>query len=290
VKKLDDNRYPHSAELFRFCKEALSTKHNNEVKVIDSHVGALLDFDPADCSHWKRGKKNIKSSDSLRALSAALQVDMSLLNDLVSGRSTVESALIEYRGLGQFDISAGKLEEMRTAYLRTSQKFQNLEPSVSKSHDVSFSLEKETTIGLVKEIIERAEVFSCPVMIPEILSSLNESENGRIQISEVFPSDVESSPQTRFLQAKEIGKQLLFRNLGSQALGGSTSSESGANDLPEALVDARCNVFALNLLVPEALFQRALKQVDLSKDFVAALSDIFWVSRSVIQARLQDII
>ena len=59
MKKSAENRYPHSAELFRFCKEALNIKHNFEVKVIDQHVGAILGYDPADCSHWKKGKKNM---------------------------------------------------------------------------------------------------------------------------------------------------------------------------------------------------------------------------------------
>jgi len=57
MKKADENRYPHSADLFRFCKEALNIKHNFEVKVIDQHVGAMLGYDPADCSHWKKAKR-----------------------------------------------------------------------------------------------------------------------------------------------------------------------------------------------------------------------------------------
>jgi hypothetical protein len=284
MKKLEDNRYPHSAELFKFCKEALTLRHNNEVKVIDGHVGALLEFDPADCSHWKRGKKNIKSSDSLRTLSETLQVDMALLNDLVSGRTNVENALEEYRGLGEFDLSAAKLDELRSDFLRTSQNYSTLDQSSPKAQDVMFSLEKEATMALAKEVLDSADVQTCPVMIPEVMATLNESENGRISLTSTDNTSSGNTPgvtpQLRFKQAKEIGKQLLFRNLGSEH----------ENAFPEAIVEARCNLFALNLLVPQELFQRALKQVDLSKDFVAALSDIFWVSRAVIQARLQDTI
>jgi hypothetical protein len=288
VKKLEDNRYPHSAELFRFCKEALALKHNNEVKVIDGHVGALLDFDPADCSHWKRGKKNIKSSDSLQTLSNALQVDMSLLSDLVSGRTNVESALLEYKGLGEFDLSNAKLEELRTEYKKSAQGFQNIETSLSKQAEVGVQFDKLGTVAIVNEILERADVKSCPVLIPEILACLNESENFTAQQKESLKIErspqntensdslsseaLEMSPQVRFLSAKNIGKQMLFRNA----------------EAPAEVMEAQCNVFALNLLVPTELFQRALKQVDLSKDFVATLSEIFWVSRSVIQARLQD--
>ena len=59
MKKVEANRYPHSATLFRFCKEALEIRYDGNVKVIDQDVGAILGYDPADCSHWKKGKKNI---------------------------------------------------------------------------------------------------------------------------------------------------------------------------------------------------------------------------------------
>ena len=75
MKRTDENRYPQSAELFKFCKEALNIKHNFEVKVIDQHVGAILGFDPADCSHWKKGKKNIKSLDTVKAIAQHLDAD-----------------------------------------------------------------------------------------------------------------------------------------------------------------------------------------------------------------------
>ena len=30
-------------------------------KLHDQEIGAILDFNPSDCSHWKKGEKNIKS-------------------------------------------------------------------------------------------------------------------------------------------------------------------------------------------------------------------------------------
>ena len=51
-------KYPHSANLFQFCRKVLDHKFGG-IRVIDQDVGQILGFDPADCSHWKKGKKNI---------------------------------------------------------------------------------------------------------------------------------------------------------------------------------------------------------------------------------------
>ena len=61
MKKIMENRYEHSATLFKFCKEALKIRYSGNVKVIDQDVGAFMGYDPADCSHWKKGKKNIRT-------------------------------------------------------------------------------------------------------------------------------------------------------------------------------------------------------------------------------------
>jgi len=75
MKKVEANRYPHSATLFKFCKEALEIRYDGNVKVIDQDVGAILGYDPADCSHWKKGKKNIRSLSTLRSIADHLNVD-----------------------------------------------------------------------------------------------------------------------------------------------------------------------------------------------------------------------
>ncbi|MBP6217640.1 MAG: hypothetical protein KA436_03520, partial [Oligoflexales bacterium] len=56
--------YPHSVHLFRFCKRILDDKYEG-LRVIDQDIGQILGFDPADCSHWKKGKKNIKSIEAI---------------------------------------------------------------------------------------------------------------------------------------------------------------------------------------------------------------------------------
>ena len=59
MKKISENKYPKSAKLFTFCRKALSLKYQGNVKIIDQDIGAILNFDPADCSHWKRNNQTI---------------------------------------------------------------------------------------------------------------------------------------------------------------------------------------------------------------------------------------
>ena len=54
MKKDVPVKYPHSASLFQFCRQVLDHKFG-DVRVIDQDVGQILGFDPADCSHWKKG-------------------------------------------------------------------------------------------------------------------------------------------------------------------------------------------------------------------------------------------
>ena len=78
-------KYPNSANLFHFCKSVLDIKFGS-VRVIDQDVGQILDFDPADCSHWKRVRRNIKSYAAAKSIAGHLRVDEALIFNILSGR------------------------------------------------------------------------------------------------------------------------------------------------------------------------------------------------------------
>ena len=87
-------KFPHSLQLFRFCQKILGEAKTG--KVHDQEIGAILDYNPSDCSHWKRGEKNIKSVFSLNAIANHLNVDVGLIFDLASGATVVEEAYYEH--------------------------------------------------------------------------------------------------------------------------------------------------------------------------------------------------
>merc|ERR1712072_83889 len=104
MKKVEANRYPNSATLFRFCKEALEIRYKGNVKVIDQDVGAILGYDPADCSHWKKGKKNIRSLTTLKSIANHLNIDERLLIDIAGGKIQLQEAVFEFKGYGNFNM------------------------------------------------------------------------------------------------------------------------------------------------------------------------------------------
>ena len=95
MKKISENKYPKSAKLFTFCRKALSLKYQGNVKIIDQDIGAILNFDPADCSHWKKGKKNINSLKPINTIANFLQIDSRLLFDLALGKKVLEESYFE---------------------------------------------------------------------------------------------------------------------------------------------------------------------------------------------------
>jgi len=289
MKRIDENRYPQSAELFKFCKEALNIKHRFEVKVIDQHVGAILGFDPADCSHWKKGKKNIKSLETVKAIAQHLDLPERDIWDVLTGRADVEEALYEYKGYGQYGLNSKQIDDLKREYFRNTSRIQST--LGIQSFEELIDLKLPETVACAEELLLRARVKSLPVMIPEILEVLNPSltvaEGPSQQAAPVVVESVNGStvithragvmkPFLRFLIAREIGRHLLI----------------GPQVLPEMqpIIDVRLNVFASALLMPATLVQSALRHADPTCEFIEQLSVLFWVPRSVVSSRLKEFI
>lgn len=289
MKKTDENRYPQSAELFKFCKEALNIKHAFEVKVIDQHVGAILGFDPADCSHWKKGKKNIKSLDTVKAIAQHLDLAERDVLDIIAGRADVEESLQEYKGYGQASLNSKQIDDLKREYFKNTSRFQSA--LGVQSFEELIDLKRSATIAYAEELLLRARVATPPVMIPEVLEILDDglrmiegSENQTTPVMVETAHGVTTltyrggvmKPYLRFLIAREIGRHLLIGN----------------QSLPELqqLVDARLNIFASALLMPSPLIQAALRHADPTCDLVEQLSVLFWVPRSIVSCRLRDFI
>lgn len=289
MKRTDENRYPQSAELFKFCKEALNIKHAFEVKVIDQHVGAILGFDPADCSHWKKGKKNIKSLETVKAISQHLDADEREILDLITGRTDVEDALQEYKGYGQSALNQRQLDELKRDYFKNTARFQTT--FGINSFEELVDLKRLVTEARAEEILLKGRVNALPVMIPEVLEvldgavvvqSTDNPQSAAVRVDYANGQTIitcrqgSMKPFLRYLIAREIGRAVL--------MGGPTPPELAP------VVDVRLNIFAGALLMPSALLQAALRHSDSSCDLVEQLSTLFWLPRSVVSTRLRDFI
>ena len=57
MKRSSSVKFPNSVQLFKFCLKVMVYKRVSKVR--DQEVGAILNFNPSDCSHWKRGEKTL---------------------------------------------------------------------------------------------------------------------------------------------------------------------------------------------------------------------------------------
>lgn len=167
MKKMAENRYPHSATLFKFCKEALQMRYNGSVKVIDQDVGAILGYDPADCSHWKKGKKNIRSFSTLRTIADHLNIDDNLLTEISSGKIGLEEALFEYRGYGNFSLAGKSLDNVRKEYYTNPQKWQQPEGTRPSFEEV-FRIDRPAIEAIADKIVVMGNFKEAPIYVPEL--------------------------------------------------------------------------------------------------------------------------
>jgi hypothetical protein len=252
----DNNRFPNSAELFMLCKEILCIKHARGEKVTDQDVGALLDFDPADCTHWKYGRKNIKSIQSLIQIASKLEIDYRSLVDVVQGRTNAMDTVSDYKSYGMFECDP----------------------------DVRMRLLSEADA-----LIQKANIYSLPIYIPELLEVMpgmmvrpqeaqddlveETNENGTMVFS--WPKKVKLCGSLRFALIQRVASTYLAQH--AERLGLSH----------EPLPEER-NLFALFLLMPSHLVQLASCQRDPAKDITDQFSHFFWLTRALVNVRLKD--
>lgn len=289
MKKTEENRYPNSAELFKFCKEALNIKHNFEVKVIDQHVGSILSYDPADCSHWKKGKKNIKALQSINMIANQLEVDSNFVTDIVSGKIDLEESVQEYKGFGTANLSTKVYEELKREYFRNPARYNDPSTSETRTFEQVVDVQRALSLAVTQSLLNKCQVKTPPVMLPELLEAL---PNVRFEAAALSDHKLvetltdesgttiiryragDMKPHVRYQLAREIGRVALKEKL----------FEIDGNDI----VDTRLNVFASLLLVPGDILQIAAAQIDHTRDLIEQLAALFWVSRSVMNERLKD--
>lgn len=291
MKKVEANRYPHSATLFKFCKEALEIRYQGNVKVIDQDVGAILGYDPADCSHWKKGKKNIRALGTLRSIAEHLSIDERLLIDIASGKVGLEEAVFEYKGYGHFSLSGKNQESLKKEFFKNPAKWQ--QDGNLRSFEELFDVNRETVVRIARSVLDAGRFKQAPIYLPEVfqmypsISLTGETEldnsyqvdagdEGKVHIRYQGP---EMRPYVRFLSSKELYKYL------------TRSDHVEAKQFrhsPAEVIDIQANIFAGMILIPSDLLAQEVAKIDHSLDVVSQLADVFWTSKALMNQRLQD--
>lgn len=265
-------KFPHSAQLFRFCQKVLSEKKGS--KIHDQEVGNILAFNPSDCSHWKRGEKNVRSVFALATLAETLHVEPSLVHDLAIGTLGVDEAYFEYKESHQFFSTLGKVKITLSAEQcqKTRQQVQTF----------------------VEVLHRRSDFATAPLYLPEIFRFF--------PFVTIQPSEM-MDKLTRILRTKPGQYTIQFKKGDLKA----QVRMSLAQDLAKILFTAERNrfpelasstadakeweelLFTANLLVPKTLLLEELVKLDTRKNVVAELATLFWVPKSLIGFQLQDL-
>jgi hypothetical protein len=295
MKKIEANRYPHSSTLFKFCKEALEIRYEGNVKVIDQDVGAILGYDPADCSHWKKGKKNIRALSTLKTIADHLNIDERLLIDIASGRVDLDEAVFEYKGYGNTSLLGRHLETLKKEFFKNPARW-NSDGSKSSFENL-FTIDRDSITEIVTKILSQGDFAEAPIYLPEIVKMFPNIRIESIETAEkAFEVLVENRedgasstiiriktgevrPYMRYLMARELYKHLI-RNADPLV--------AKFKDTPEEIVNIQSNIFASMLLIPTAMLKHEVEKIDTSLDIIAQLADVFWVSKSLMNQRMRD--
>lgn len=303
MTQMRDCKYPHSANLFSFCKNVLSSKFGH-ARVIDQHVGQILGFDPADCSHWKRGRKSIRSFDAIQAIAKKLGVDERLVLDVARGDLTDAEAMLELSEVPQ----VSSFRDL-VAVLRAEGKFQN---AMHWSNDLTRAL--EDYLGAadgrindhISEIHRRINFQEVPLLFPELWSAYPSIK----VVERAAPDFVKSAAWEFFPRALKGPNETMEIHIVRETMNRSRIRFMLAEFLAEFFldhpVDSRISflnieqkkllmkylqaTFAKRLMVPAHLVRQEIKSIDLSKDMVGQLAERFWVSRRIINVRLKEIV
>jgi hypothetical protein len=294
MKKIAENRYPHSATLFKFCKEALEIRYEGNVKVIDQDVGAILGYDPADCSHWKKGKKNIRALSTIRSIADHLNIDERLLIDIASGKVGLEEAVFEFRGYGAFNLGGRNLENLKKEYFKNPTRWQS--EGSAKSFEELFDVDRAKVAKAVQEVVTLGNFTESPIYLPEVYQLFDgitliadETIEGPVAVEVVGEGTASTTtvrfkgpevrPFVRFLLAKELYRHLCRTR--NTVLG-------RLCEAPGEVQEIQANIFAGMLLIPGTLLRKEVESIDSSKDIVLQLSETFWVSKALMNLRLRD--
>jgi hypothetical protein len=298
VKKEVEIKYPHSKSLFNFCRRVLDHKYGG-IRVIDQDVGSILGFDPADCSHWKKGKKNIRSIQAMKSIAKHLGVDERLVVDVASGELDDSEAYYEFNGYGYFRVDDKILESAKKDFYRKHASTWTRDKE--QEFRARFDVNEPRIAAVIKEIHQKINFSEAPLYLPEVAASYPKLRLTPVQMADdvadaesvnvVANGDVteikykagrEARPYMRFRLAKEIGRFFLKEN-----------GLLPAADLGEHAVhitEVQMNLFAAKLLTPVELIRKEMTQINVSKDIVSQLAEVFWVSKTFMNVRLKDIL
>ena len=265
-------KFPHSAQLFKFCHRTLLHKYGKRVN--DQEVGAILGFNPSDCSHWKRGKKNVRSVFALEKLAGELGVEVSLIYDIVSGVIDIDEAYYEYQ---------------------QSLEFRDGLATMHAADPVEVAAVRKRCKEFVADLHSRGEFVVPPLYLPEVMLFFPFISSQAVDIIDKISRilRVKSGQYCIQFRRGDIKSQTRLSIVGELArilFQGERSKFPELGSLNENLLKFEQHTFMAELLAPKTMLKREMQRLDARRNMVSELASLFWVPRSLISYQMQDIL
>ncbi len=266
-------KFPNSVQLFKFCQKVLLAKRG--IKVHDQEIGAILNFNPSDCSHWKRGEKNVKSVFAMAKLAEALGIETTLIHDVAIGAVGLDEAFYEHNESKSIKaaidraLSESSPEEVKAARLRAE--------------------------AFARELQVQSDFTTAPLYLPEVLRFFSFISSQPVDMMDKLSRVLRTKPGSYVIQyrkgeLKAQTRQSMTRDLARIVFQGERARFPELGPLQAGLVAYEELVFSAALLVPKSMLLDELGKLDFRKNVVSELSTTFWVPKSLIGFQMQDIL
>lgn len=273
MKRSGAVKFPNSVELFKFCQKVLMDQRGT--KVHDQDVGSILNFNPSDCSHWKRGEKNVKSVFALGKLATHLKVEESLIHDIASSAIGIDEGYYEYQ---------------------ESLKIKEITQKAAEVLGSELVNVRSTVEGFVTQLHNQCEFSTPPLYLPEILRFFSFITTQPVDMIEKLSRILrlkpgkyaihfrkgDLKPQTRMSMTKDLARILFEGERGR-------FPELGAQRDP-VVTQYEELVFTASLLAPKPMLVNELAKVDSRKNVISELAALFWIPKTLVGFQLQEII
>ncbi|MBF0442488.1 MAG: hypothetical protein HQK54_11330 [Oligoflexales bacterium] len=247
--------------------------HQRSDKVRDQEVGNILNFNPSDCSHWKRGEKSVRSVFSLAKLAEVLSVEPALVHDVASGALNLDEAYFEY------------LE---------SKSFKNLFNDENKASQDVLAARKRVN-EFVGRILQESDFSTPPLYLPEVMRSFSFVSTQSIEMLDKLSRILKTKPGHYCIQFKkgELKAQVrlsMVKDLSKIIFEGERERFPELGTLNPDILPIEQILFMANLLIPKNYLLAEIHKLDIRKNVVSELAGLFWVPKSLVCFQLQDIV
>ena len=292
-------KYPNSANLFQFCRQVLDDRFGG-VRVIDQDVGQILGFDPADCSHWKKGKKNVRSIQAMKSIANHLNIDEKLVVDVALGELGAIEAFIEYKGYGQLELDASLIESSKKEFYRG--KTEKISKSAETLFKDSTATNEAKIIELVNAIHKQINFKEAPLYLPELFAAFpgvrvvacDDASKFKDLSVPIRWEQKNEGLTLEYLNHDETKGYLRFNIAAALAHffldGDEFDAKNDDSSLGQHLWTMQSRIFAAHLLTPSEMIRHEMGQLDLNKDVISQLAETFWVSKTFMNQRIRHLL